>query len=104
MKERLKLYIEGKVAKVQALDNIVIPEIQRNRGNYTKEQVFSTALEVLLEATKGMGLIEFLERNYELDEEERKRMEDLKKSYPGLRENLIDIYRFHCRFGYSSKN
>ncbi len=100
VKEWIKLYIECKVAKVQFIDHFIVGEFVNNRPNYTNEQVFSICLEILLEATKGLGLIEFLETSCELKTSEIARLEELRKSYfspDGLKSCVYSIYREHAK-------
>ncbi len=95
MKEKLIGFIERKVVQVQGLDQIVIPEVQQCRQNYSNEEVFSRCLDVLLEAAKGVGAIEFLENNYSLDLMEMARIQELKESYLGLRTEIYGLYQAH---------
>lgn len=103
VKELIKRNIEGKVAKVQAIDGLIIGPMIRKRESYNRQQVFAYSLETLLEATKGIGLIEFLEFNFTLSKEENRRMHELKKSYSGLKSCIYDIYKSHSTGRYLPK-
>jgi hypothetical protein len=97
-KRRLLATIESKVAKVQALDLIVIGQMREDRFSYDNKQVFTACLETLLEAAKGKGIIEFVELNCNLTPQERVRLSELTFSYGELKSNIYGIYAAHSYF------
>lgn len=94
-KELLHLWIRSKVAKVNTLDDVVIGQVRTNRKHYTCQQVFTLCLELLLEATKGIGVAEFLREHYPLNSEEQQSITRILESYQELKRNVYGIYDAH---------
>ena len=97
IKNNIKKYIRGKVAKVQVSDSFIVGKIVENSPKYTDEQVFSICLEALLEVAKGIGALEFLENNFNIDADEMLSISSLKESYIELKKRVYGIYKEHSK-------
>lgn len=97
LKDILIIEIQKTALLVQSLDQVYISELNKNRSNYTNEDVYLNVLNVVLTASSGVGLIKTFYKYCNISQEELNYIEKLMGGYNKLKRDLLAIYREHSK-------